>query len=106
MHNNDRVSESVYTTCFSGRNELLDIIQSCSLLDFWLETNHDALGHTWFDSGIKQSSRLDRIYGDKNFRVVKLTIINFPFSDHRVLTFDIAIKKNDKIILEIQCIAM
>ena len=85
LNQKDKSSDSLNSTCFVGKKELCAITRSFSLVDSYLKVNPVSTGHTWFHLNKKQSSRIDRIYVEENFNIIKSVVIPFYFSDHDIV---------------------
>ena len=81
----DRLETSANTSSFVGKKQLGSIISSFRLIDSFLAVNSVDAGHTWFHPGKRQSSRIDRVYVAKDFKVISSRTIPFQFSDHCVV---------------------
>ena len=81
-HKADSSSTSTTTSIFEGRREITDFISINKLVDSFRIFNPTSLGHTWCRQSMNQSSRIDRIYVPKDFRINNVTTSPLPYSDH------------------------
>ncbi|KAJ8018622.1 hypothetical protein HOLleu_43295 [Holothuria leucospilota] len=82
MEEIDRESHTVNSQCLAGRDEIIDLVTTYKLTDCYRDFHPSFPGYTWSGTGIRQSSRLDRIYLSKDFTCRSAECSLFPYSDH------------------------
>ncbi|KAJ8040651.1 hypothetical protein HOLleu_15008 [Holothuria leucospilota] len=82
MEEIDRESHTVNSQCLAGRDEIIDLVTTYKLTDCYRDFHPSFPGYTWSGTGIRQSSRLDRIYLSKDFTCRSAECSVFPYSDH------------------------
>ncbi|KAJ8018444.1 hypothetical protein HOLleu_43568 [Holothuria leucospilota] len=85
-NNIDRCSTTQNNSAFVGSTELNRFVAEYLLVDCYGRMHPSSPGHTW--SCLNSSSRIDRIYLPREFKITKATSTPFPFSDHNPVIVD------------------
>ena len=82
MEEIDRESRTTNSQCLAGRDEIIDLVTTYKLTDCYRALHPSLAGYTWSGTGVRSSSRLDRIYLSKAFTCRSAEVSLFPYSDH------------------------
>ena len=82
----------------AGSGQLTELKTITDSVDVWPHCFPKSLGHTWFSSDQKISSRLDRFYVNKNLlcKETCIKVIQNTFSDHLIVSLYLKLHDEDR----------